>query len=126
MRNIIGHIALWSGVILAVWAREALGAHWAHAAEYQVLPGQELVTDGPYRWIRHPMYTAFLVIFLGTEIMLGSWLISLSIPLYVFMIWQTRKEERVLEESFGEQYRHYQRRTGMIFPRIGGIYPPGI
>ncbi len=116
--NIIGQGIFWSGVALAVWSREALGRHWAHAAEYQIVPGQELVTRGPYRWVRHPMYTALLMMFTGVQVILASWLVVLSLPLYGVMVWQGRKEEALLKKAFGDTYKEYQRRTGMIWPRL--------
>jgi protein-S-isoprenylcysteine O-methyltransferase Ste14 len=116
--ELIGAVIFWSGIACAVWSRETLGKHWAHAADYQIVPGQTLVTHGPYRWVRHPMYTALLAIFTGVQVMLASWLVILSLPLYGVMVWQGRKEEVLLTEAFGHTYRAYQKRTGMIWPRL--------
>ncbi len=115
-----GVILFLLGTILAIWARESLGIHWAHAADFQILPGQDLVTDGPYRYVRHPLYTAFLLVFLGTELIVGSVLVLLILPLSWLMVWQSRKEEEILRAAFRDAYRDYEQSTGMFFPRFLG------
>lgn len=104
------------GAVLLMWARESIGIHWAHAADFQIVPGQDLVTDGPYRFIRHPMYSGLLLIFLGAELFTASLLVVAVIPLGGFLWWQARQEERILEEAFGETYRAYRARTTMFLP----------
>lgn len=115
---VMGHSVFWSGVLLAVWARETLGMSWAHAAEYQIIAGQPLMTKGPYRFIRHPIYTSLVMIVLGIEIALASWLIVIVIPLVVFFTWQAKKEETILIDHFGEEYRLYKNKTGFLLPVI--------
>lgn len=114
----LGHVILWGGIILAVWSRQTLGENWAHAADFQVIPGQSLVTAGPYRYIRHPIYVAFISFFIGTELILTSWLIVFALPLLGYIFWQARQEETLLAASFGQTYRSYQARTGMFLPRV--------
>lgn len=113
-----GFVLFWGSSLLAIWARETLGIYWAHAADYQIIPGQALITDGPYRYVRHPMYLAFIGIFIGVELLLGSWLILLAIPLVSFFIWQSKQEEFILEQEFGQAYRDYQQKTGMLLPKL--------
>lgn len=113
-----GHVAFWSGVILAIWARETLGKNWAHAANYQIIPHQSLIVHGPYRYIRHPIYAGMLAMFVGVELALSSWLIVLAIPFGWFARWQAMKEEQILLATFGQSYQNYQRRTGMFLPRL--------
>jgi protein-S-isoprenylcysteine O-methyltransferase Ste14 len=114
----VGFILFWFALILAMWARESIGIHWAHGADFQVIPGQDLVTDGPYAYVRHPIYVTFLLMFIGAELMVGSWLLLLAIPLATFMHWQSIKEEELLVEAFGNVYRDYQKDAGMFFPRL--------
>jgi protein-S-isoprenylcysteine O-methyltransferase Ste14 len=113
-----GYVLFWSALGLLVWARESLGIHWAHAADFQVIPGQALVTDGPYRFIRHPIYTSLLLLFVGAELLVGSWLILLVVPLAVLVYWQARKEELLLAKPFGQTYADYVQSTGMFLPRF--------
>lgn len=115
---VAGQLIFWGGAVLAIWSRVAIGQHWAHAAEYQIIPGQSLVTHGPYSRIRHPIYTALLLLFLGGQLIVQSWLTLLMIPLLAFIYWQAWKEEQLLLTQFGDTYRDYRRRTGRIFPRL--------
>ena len=115
---IIGQVIFWAGVILGVWARETIGKHWAHAAEYQILKEHELITSGPYMRIRHPIYTALFAIFFGTQLIVGSSFILLSLPLLWFVYWQAGKEEAILSETFGYKYHRYRKHTGQILPKI--------
>lgn len=78
-----------------------------------------LVTGGPYRWIRHPMYTFGALLFLSISLIMGSWLIPLlGIPTYVILIHRTGIEEQKLQDQFGEQYQLYTERTGRFLPRL--------
>jgi protein-S-isoprenylcysteine O-methyltransferase Ste14 len=114
----VGQILFWVGAGLAIWSRQVLGTSWAHAADFQLLPKQTLITSGPYRWIRHPIYSSFLLMFLAVELMTTSWLILLLIPLVWFVIWQSRKEETLLVQAFGDTYLDYMKHTGMLMPRF--------
>jgi protein-S-isoprenylcysteine O-methyltransferase Ste14 len=80
----------------------------------------ELVTSGPYRWIRHPLYTTGIALFLAIGLIAASWFILLfglitvaSIQIVVIPI-----EERELLTKFGQEYRHYMQRTGRLLPRV--------
>lgn len=113
-----GHLLFWPTVILALWSRREIGRNWAHAADYQIIKGQALVENGPYAYIRHPIYAAMLGIFIGAEMIVMSWLIMLAVPLAWFLVAQSRREEAILLAEFGEQYRRYMRRTGMFLPLV--------
>ncbi|TSC63781.1 MAG: protein-S-isoprenylcysteine methyltransferase [Parcubacteria group bacterium Gr01-1014_106] len=112
-----GHVLFWGGILLALWARETLGHNWAHAADYQVVPGQQLVVYGPYRFSRHPIYTGLLLMFIGVELVVHSWLVIFAIPLFFFLRWQAGREEHLLLKTFGDPYSTYMQNTGCLFPR---------
>lgn len=116
--NVIGHALFWFGVFLVFWARETLGHNWAHAADYQVIPGQALIRHGPYRFVRHPIYAALLLLFTGAELALGSWLVVLVVPVYCLLAWQAGREEALLRQAF-QEYNEYARSTGRFFPKTG-------
>ena len=80
----------------------------------------QLITVGPYRYVRHPLYTVGFLIFLGIGLMASMWwfLIGLLI-LLAALIWRTGKEEDNLLREFGEEYQAYRQRTGRYFPRFG-------
>ena len=78
-----------------------------------------LVTDGPYRWVRHPLYTVGTTFFLAFALMADSWLIAILAALaFVLLAVRTRSEEAHLIGRFGDAYRSYMRRTGRFFPRV--------
>jgi protein-S-isoprenylcysteine O-methyltransferase Ste14 len=80
----------------------------------------ELVQHGPYRWIRHPLYTLGSVLLLSLGLMLTSWVV-LGFALVAFVTFRfvvVPIEERELVAKFGDAYRHYMRRTGAMTPKI--------
>jgi protein-S-isoprenylcysteine O-methyltransferase Ste14 len=79
-----------------------------------------LITSGPYRWIRHPLYTFGMVSLAALTFMTAMWWIgALALPLAVFFVlWRVPREEARLVEVFGDAYRDYMRRTGRFVPRL--------
>jgi protein-S-isoprenylcysteine O-methyltransferase Ste14 len=79
-----------------------------------------LVTSGPYRWIRHPLYTVGSSMFITFGMMADNWFIAaLGILTFILMAIRTPKEEAHLIEKFGDEYREYMKRTGRFFPKLG-------
>lgn len=82
-------------------------------------PEHTLVTTGPYRWIRHPLYSFAALFWLGISLLTANWFLSLMItPLLAVLVKRTTTEEEKLLERFGDSYRDYRSRTGRFFPRI--------
>ena len=80
-----------------------------------------LVTSGPYRWVRHPLYTVGSSMFISFGMMADNWFIAaLGILTFILMAIRTPREEANLIEKFGDEYREYMNRTGRFFPRLGG------
>ena len=78
-----------------------------------------LVTSGPYRWVRHPMYVSGLVLFGGYFLLTANWFIGLACGLTLAVLAaRTPGEERHLADRFGEAYRAYAARTGRFLPRF--------
>jgi protein-S-isoprenylcysteine O-methyltransferase Ste14 len=79
----------------------------------------KLVDTGPYAWVRHPQYTAGLVMLLGWFLVWGAWYALCVLPLMAAIIYaQARIEEKyILEKMFGKAYTAYQKRVGMLLPR---------
>jgi protein-S-isoprenylcysteine O-methyltransferase Ste14 len=78
-----------------------------------------LVTDGPYRWVRHPYYVATALIMISVCFVTANWLIGASSLLVLaLLIIRTPTEEAFLIKRFGQEYLDYQSRTGMFFPRL--------
>jgi len=82
--------------------------------------GNRLVTSGAFRYVRHPLYAAFLSVFnVGLAIWLNSY-VYLAWALLLHPVWHflVRDEERMMVATFGDAYREYQKRTGCFFPRL--------
>ncbi len=102
------------GIALAIWARDYLGRNWGLPMSRQA--DAELVTGGPYAYVRHPIYTGMLVAMLGSA--LGNspfWLVAL-VPFGIYFITSARREETLMLEQFPQQYRDYMARTKMLVP----------
>jgi len=79
-----------------------------------------LVTHGPYRWIRHPLYTFGILFFLCLSLISSLWIIPvLGIPAFAILIKRTSIEEESLHARFGEEYLQYTQHTGRFLPRFG-------
>jgi protein-S-isoprenylcysteine O-methyltransferase Ste14 len=80
-----------------------------------------LVTRGPYRWVRHPLYTVGSSFIISFGMMADNWFIAaLGILAFIAMASRTPKEEANLIEKFGDDYRNYMKRTGAFFPKFKG------
>jgi protein-S-isoprenylcysteine O-methyltransferase Ste14 len=78
-----------------------------------------LVTSGPYRWVRHPLYTAGTLLFLAFAMMADSWFIAaLGVLAFILLAARVPNEEAHLIEKFGDEYHHYIERTGRFLPRL--------
>src|SRR5574341_2364243 len=79
-----------------------------------------LVTSGPYRWVRHPLYTVGSSFFISFGMMADNWFIAmLGILAFIAMAIRTPKEEANLIDKFGDEYRQYMKRTGRFLPKLG-------
>lgn len=80
----------------------------------------KLVTRGPYRWVRHPLYTIGSSLFIAFGLIADNWYIAaLGILAFILMAIRTPKEEANLIEKFGDDYREYMKHTGRYIPKIG-------
>jgi len=79
----------------------------------------KLITSGPYRWVRHPLYTVGSSMFVAFGLMADNWFIALlGVLAFVGMAIRTPREEANLIEKFGDEYREYMKRTGRFLPRL--------
>lgn len=116
LMRIIGVLLCALGVGLAIWARVTIGRNWGMPMSQKENP--ELVTSGPYAFIRHPIYTGVLTAMLGSVI--GHDVIWL-LPLILFgayFAYSARREEKLMIEEFPEQYPAYMSRTRMLLPFV--------
>lgn len=104
------------GFTILQWAHHALGKNWSD--QPRLLNDQTLITVGPYHWIRHPIYTAFLFIMVAIFLISANWFIGLSWILATLIEVGSRikYEEAIMIEQFGSQYLNYREKTGALFP----------
>jgi protein-S-isoprenylcysteine O-methyltransferase Ste14 len=113
----VGAIVQAGFLLLAVWSRLHLGRNWS--AEVRIGEGHELVRTGPYRLLRHPIYTAMLGMFLGTAIASSQYHAFLGLAiLAAAYLRKTRLEEQILLRAFGNEYDVYRRRTWALIPLL--------
>lgn len=113
--QIAGGALLISATAFTLWARWELGTMWAAVAE--IKEGHQLRTEGPYRITRHPIYTGLIGMLLGSLLIggFGVWVLYFTVGLIAVIV-KAMSEERLLKETFGEQYTHYQQRVPGLIP----------
>jgi protein-S-isoprenylcysteine O-methyltransferase Ste14 len=102
---------------LIVWVQQALGSNFSTVLH--VRQEHNLVTSGPYRWVRHPMYTVLFIHLAGILLLTANWYIG-GVPLAAFLlivITRMENEERLMQEKFGDAYRAYMQSTGRFLPK---------
>ena len=110
-----GAALLAAGLGFSVWARVLLGRNWSGTVTLK--QDHELIRGGPYRWVRHPIYTGLLVGFSGTALALGEWRGVLALVIVFVALWRKlRMEERWLGEVFGPQYARYRDEVRALIP----------
>jgi protein-S-isoprenylcysteine O-methyltransferase Ste14 len=117
--------ARWLGVIIGILC--VIGIYWLFSSigsgitpTSATRKQHTLVTSGPYRWVRHPLYTVGSSMFVAFGMMVDNWFIAgLGILTFILMAIRTPKEEANLIEKFGDEYREYMRRTGRFLPKLG-------
>jgi protein-S-isoprenylcysteine O-methyltransferase Ste14 len=104
-----------AGIAFAVWARVHLGTNWSRSVT--VKQNHELITTGPYRLVRHPIYTGLLFGLLGAVAAEGQVQALIALALISWALWRKlRLEEAWMREQFGESYTDYSRRTATLVP----------
>jgi protein-S-isoprenylcysteine O-methyltransferase Ste14 len=105
------------GLFVLIWARRALGSSWS------ATPGngenQQIVQSGPYKRIRHPMYTGFLTMVLGSAMAYGHLFGVLILAVFILgFCAKAMLEESILKRSIGRTYEEYRRKTKAFIPFI--------
>jgi protein-S-isoprenylcysteine O-methyltransferase Ste14 len=115
----------WLGAVIfigALWlfyaTHRTLGRNWSDSLE--VRESHTLVTGGPYRLVRHPMYSAFFLWAVAQALLLPNWVAGFAglVGFGVLFLFRVDQEERLMLETFGEQYRRYMDRTARVIPWI--------
>jgi protein-S-isoprenylcysteine O-methyltransferase Ste14 len=113
----VGLVLTTLGIAFAIWARLSLGSNWSGLVTLKA--GHELIRSGPYRLIRHPIYTGILLGMIGTALIhehVRGWL-GVAVVFAAFYF-KARREERFLRQEFGPRFEDHARHTGMFLPKF--------
>jgi len=100
-----------------VWIFRTIGPNISPS--HTTREGHRLVTHGPYRFVRHPLYTTGTLLSVALAVMTALWWpLAWLVPSLLLLHWRTPREEAHLVEAFGDEYRDYMRRTGRYLPRL--------
>ncbi|MFQ5867329.1 MAG: methyltransferase family protein [bacterium] len=114
--DIAGLVICQTGSLLMLTGLVIMGVGWRKI--YKAMRENQLVTDGLYKYIRHPQYSGLILITTGMLIQWPTILTILMWPILLLAYWHLAKvEEREMEKRFGQQYLNYKRETGMFFPK---------
>jgi protein-S-isoprenylcysteine O-methyltransferase Ste14 len=115
---------VWFGVavqaaflLMAIWARRALGRNWASAV--RIGEGHELVQSGPYHMLRHPIYTAIIGMYIGSAISSGEYHALLALVMIAFAYLRKSKlEDELLSGTFGAKFEEYKKHSWALVPLV--------
>ena len=108
----------WAGIALRWWAFRTLGRYFTFTV--MTSPNQPVITNGPYRFVRHPSYTGLLLIIAGIGFNYGNWLSLASLVLFplIGFVYRIRVEEAALEATLGEAYTSYAAGRKRLIPFV--------
>jgi protein-S-isoprenylcysteine O-methyltransferase Ste14 len=114
----IGVAIMATGLGLRAWGMTVLGRFYTRTL--RVVGDQQMVTTGPYRLIRHPGYAGSLLVWTGFCLGSGNWIALMTVAALTLAAygWRIRSEERLLVDTFGEEYTRYQRHTARLLPFV--------
>jgi protein-S-isoprenylcysteine O-methyltransferase Ste14 len=112
-----GTILAFIGVIFWIWSQAVLDKYWS--PQLQIQKEHKIITTGSYRVIRHPIYTAMFIWVIGLSLFTANMIFALLAVLTIsFLILRVPKEEKMMIEQFGDEYKKYMQNTGRFFPRF--------
>jgi protein-S-isoprenylcysteine O-methyltransferase Ste14 len=113
----LGAALTFAGLAFSIWARFVIAGNWSSYVELK--QDHELIVAGPYRWVRHPIYTGLLVAFIGSALAVGEWRGVLAVVIVALAFWRKlRLEERLMRRQFGEAYTRYSARVPALIPFV--------
>ena len=113
---LIGLILTALGIAFAIWARFNIGTNWGMPMSLK--ENRELVTSGPYKYVRHPIYSGMLLAMLGAALVVGTWWALIFVIVSLYFFFSARSEEKTLTKEFPNEYPAYMKRTKMLIPFI--------
>ena len=114
---VLGLVLGWAGIALALWATRTLGRFYRPVVT--IYEDHEVVTSGPYRYVRHPIYAGAMVVMVGVGLALGNWLSLILCVLMPLSAYVARiRVEEALEEAVGDAYLQYETGKARLVPGI--------
>ncbi|MGA9453063.1 MAG: isoprenylcysteine carboxylmethyltransferase family protein [Verrucomicrobiia bacterium] len=114
---VTGAVVCVFGLFVTIWARWTLAGNWSSDVTFK--QGHELVRTGPYRFVRHPIYTGLLVMGLGSAIEIGRLRCWLSIVVVGIGFWiKLKQEESLMRRHFPDEYPAYQKQVKALVPFV--------
>jgi protein-S-isoprenylcysteine O-methyltransferase Ste14 len=110
-----GSFVFFLGLAIAISGRLQLGDNWVDLEDRQILPGQSIVSRGIYKYVRHPIYTGDLLLLIGLQLALNSWLVLGILALVPIVVAQAVSEETLLCKEL-QEYNDYCRKTKRFIP----------
>lgn len=112
----LGVLLCLAGMAILISGRQHLGRNWSQTVA--VKEGHQLVTSGPYRYIRHPMYAGGLLAAIGSAIVAGGSWVFLTVFLGALFLWRVRAEDKLMAKQFPNEYPEYQKLTKALIPFV--------
>ncbi|HPH96251.1 MAG TPA: protein-S-isoprenylcysteine O-methyltransferase [Anaerolineaceae bacterium] len=118
-RGVLGTLLLIGATVILFMAHQELAANWSPTL--QIGKSHKLITTGIYHYLRHPIYAAVWLTGLAQWLMLGNWVAGPACLIFFLPVYLRRvpREEQMMIDTFGDQYRDYMETTGGILPRFG-------
>ncbi len=109
-----------AAVLFWTWTQVTLDTQWS--AQLQLTQNHHLITTGPYTHIRHPLYASVFGWCVVLSLLTANWIFIAVCALSIIgLLWRIPKEEQMMIDAFGDEYRTYMKHSGRIFPKIKGI-----
>jgi protein-S-isoprenylcysteine O-methyltransferase Ste14 len=119
--RIVGAVGFALTILLYWWTHKVLGKHWSNVLV--IKEEHKLITEGPYKYVRHPMYTTFWMWVIFQGLLLANWLVWIVGIGTWSLAYFTRieHEEQMMLEQFGQEYKDYMKKTGRLLPKFSRI-----
>lgn len=119
--RVVGVVISTFSLVFFAYVHKTLGKNWSPILE--IREGHNLITSGPYKWIRHPMYTQVWLWAIAQFLIIANWIAGLSgiFTWTILYFLRIPQEEKMMEQQFGQKYVMYKKITGRILPRLKKI-----
>lgn len=119
--KVVGFVLFIAGTLFTLWARQTLGRMWgiSTSREVKLLPDHQLIDQGPYAMVRHPMYLGWWTAILGMALIYWTWIVLIMFVFSLVVFYKrAQREEAVLADRFGDQWQAYVQRSKFLVPWI--------